>query len=120
MCSKILFNYFLKYNTKNWTHLKRRHFSYIIYNDNGMNISVIMLYHRLPKPFLACSVPQLQLKMVSILEIGECYLHKNKTWLGKCLLEISQPKIVHTTSTKPTTDQMHQLQPILAPMTINT
>lgn len=94
--SELLFYNFLKYNTKNWTHLKRRHFSYIIYDDNSMNISVIMLYHRLPKPFLACSVPQLQLKIVrSILEIGECFLHKNKPWLGKRLLDISQPKIIH-------------------------
>lgn len=82
ICSEILFNYFLKYTTKKWTHLKRRHFSYIIYDDNSMNISVIMLYHRLPKSFLACSVPQLQLKTVrSIIQIGECFLHINKPWL---------------------------------------
>ena len=42
--------------------LEGRHFCHVVDKYHSMDVSVIMLHHRLPEPLLASGVPQLQLK----------------------------------------------------------
>ena len=83
-----------------------------------------MLYHRLSKPFLACSVPQLQLKIIRMFEKCEGFLHKNKPLLGKRLVDVSQSKMVHkpwkTHYWSDAIIKTVKLHSILATVTINT